>query len=78
VAVIEHAGVHFCPDVYIDGYLNVSALLSKLLSKKGNRDTSDQVFIVLGLGHFALMASRVLAMPIVVFLLAVSSYSWEE
>lgn len=31
VGVIERAGVHFCPDVYNDGYLNVSALLSNLL-----------------------------------------------
>ena len=28
VVVIECAGVHFCPDVYNDGYLNVLVLLS--------------------------------------------------
>jgi hypothetical protein len=58
VVVIELAGVHFCPDAYNDDYQNVSALLSKLLSKNGNRGASDQVFIVFGLGHFILMASQ--------------------
>ena len=55
---IERAGVHFCPDVYNDGYLNVSALLSNLLSKKGNEGASDQVFMVFSFGHFALIASQ--------------------
>jgi hypothetical protein len=30
VGVVERAEGHFCPDVYNDGYRNVSALLSKL------------------------------------------------
>ncbi len=54
VGVIERAGVYFCPDVYNDGYQNVPALLSK----NGNEGASDQVFMVLGFGHFALIASR--------------------
>jgi len=57
LGVIERAGVHFCPDVYNDGYQNVPALLSKLLSKKGNEGASDQVFMVRSFGHFALIAS---------------------
>jgi hypothetical protein len=44
--VIERAGVHFCPNVFIVDYRNVSALLSNLLSKKGNEGASDQVFMV--------------------------------
>jgi hypothetical protein len=53
VAVIERAGGRFCPDASNDGYRNVSALLSKLLSKNGNEGASDQVFVVLSFGHFA-------------------------
>ena len=48
--------MYFCPDVYTDGYLNVSALLSNLLSKKGNEGASDQVCMVRSVGHFALIA----------------------
>ena len=57
VVVIERAGVHFCPDVYNDGYQNVPALLSNLLSKNGNEGASDQVFTVRNFGYFALIAS---------------------
>jgi hypothetical protein len=53
--VIERVGVRFCSDVDNDGYRNVSALLSKLLSKKGNEGASDQVCMVLGFGDFALI-----------------------
>jgi hypothetical protein len=56
--VIERAGVHFCPNVFIVDYRNVSALLSNLLSKKGNEGASDQVFMVFIFGHFALIASQ--------------------
>jgi hypothetical protein len=55
--VIERVGVHFCPDVLCDDYLNVSVLLSNLLSKNGNEGASDQVCMVLGFGHFVLIAS---------------------
>ena len=57
--VIELAGVYFCPDVYNDGYQNVSALLSK----KGNEGASDQVFMVRSFGHFALITCH--AMPLI-------------
>ena len=46
----ERAEGHFCPNVYNDGYLNVPALLSNLLSKNGNEGASDKVFMVLILG----------------------------
>jgi hypothetical protein len=51
--MIERAGVYLCLDVLNDGYRNVLVLLSK----KGNEGASDQVFMVLGFGHFALIAS---------------------
>jgi len=57
VVVVERAGMHFCPDVYNDGYRNVPALLSNLLSKNGNEGAADQVCIVRSFGHFALIAS---------------------
>jgi hypothetical protein len=50
--VTVSVGVNFCPDVCNDGYLNVPALLLK----KGDEGASDQVFMVLGFGHFALIA----------------------
>jgi hypothetical protein len=56
VVLIERVEVHFCPDVFIVDYRNVSALLSNLLSKDGNEGASDQVFIVLGFEQFALIA----------------------
>src|SRR2546423_933108 len=50
VVVIERAEGHFCPHVSNDNYLNVSALLSKLLSKNGNEGASDLVCMVRSLG----------------------------
>ncbi len=51
--VIERAGVHFCLDVLNDDYRNVLVLLSK----KGNKGASDQVFMMRSFGHFALIAT---------------------
>jgi len=54
--VIELEEGLFCPDVLNDDHLNVSALLSNLLSKNGNEGASDQAFMVLRFGDFALIA----------------------
>ena len=54
MVVIELAEGHFCPDVFNDGYLNMSVLLLK----KGNEGATDQVFMVRSFGDFAIMANN--------------------